>query len=182
MTNETDELTVHEHLSRAYANLACAHSALRAGRTQYQQIDYIIRSKLLKGLKTGSMSVRSLYDDERQTLSVARCCVYCGKEGPLTLDHIFPQAEYSGDSGYNLVHACRVCNSSKGKKDLLLWYRGRNSFPPLLLFRRYLKLAMHIAEQAGVSECRASDVPDGTLPFRIADIPLKLPPLDTLSQ
>ena len=180
MGKEPAPLTVRDHLILSYANLASAHAALSAGRTQYAQIDFMIRSRLIKGLKSGSMSIRSLYADEREELSSARCCAYCGADNILTLDHLFPQARYNGDMGYNLVHACKTCNSSKGKKDLLLWYRGRDDFPPLLVFRRYLKLAMLIAEQAGCNDIPGDDVPLGALPFRISDIPVRLPALEKL--
>lgn len=59
-------------------------------------------------------------------------CAYCGREGG-TVDHIEPRTpliDYRGISGSphswtNLTGACDRCNSSKGHKNLLLWFRSR---------------------------------------------------------
>jgi len=40
-------------------------------------------------------------------------CRYCGEDAA-TADHIIPQRDNGPDAAWNLVAACRPCNSSKG--------------------------------------------------------------------
>ncbi len=50
------------------------------------------------------------------------CCAYCGIDGVrLTRDHMVPIARGGLDMWRNVVPACRSCNSSKHKKDVLEW-------------------------------------------------------------
>ena len=82
--------TVREHIAWSYANLARAHAALKDGRTRYVQLDHIIRSRLFAGLRSGRMSIGSLFDDERDKALADRACIYCGGTERLTLDHLIP--------------------------------------------------------------------------------------------
>ena len=77
--------TIGESLYWSYANLAMAHAALSKGATSYSRTHYVIRSKLYKGLRTGTMSLGPLTDDERVKLVVDKRCCYCGKDGALSL-------------------------------------------------------------------------------------------------
>jgi hypothetical protein len=61
--------TVHEHLSWAYANLARAHSAIDGQATRYQTVHHVVRARLYKGLTTGTMSLGSMFDDEKRKLA-----------------------------------------------------------------------------------------------------------------
>ena len=71
---------VGDHIAWSYANLARAHAALQDGATSYKTIHHMIRAKLFKGLKTGTMAMRTLYDDERTKMTAPRACCYCGSE------------------------------------------------------------------------------------------------------
>lgn len=51
-----------------------------------------------------------------------KCC-YCGKEKPLTQDHFVPLYKGGEYTHNNILPACLNCNSSKGVKDAMLWYR-----------------------------------------------------------
>ncbi len=102
----------------------------------------MIRAKLFKGLIEGSMNIRTIFDDEKIKLLSGNKCSYCGTTDNLALDHIFPQKHGGKDIGDNLIYACRYCNSSKGKKDLMEWMRFKNTFPSLMILRRYLKLVI----------------------------------------
>ena len=53
-------------------------------------------------------------------------CAYCGKELPLERDHIVALTKGGGLKYGNIVPACKSCNSSKGNKDLLTWYRSKS--------------------------------------------------------
>ena len=117
--------TVWDHIAWFYANLARADAALSEGCLKYKRHHHIIRSKLFSGLRTGKMSMRSLYDDERLKMTFPQACCYCGSTEGLSLDHLIPRFRGGEDEGDNLVWASRRCNSSKGSADLL--YRTLNS-------------------------------------------------------
>lgn len=172
--------TVREHIAWSYANLARAHTALADGSTSYQQKDHIVRSRLFKGLCSGRMSIRSLYDDERLKLSMPRCCVYCGRTGALSLDHLIPRYAGGGDAADNLVSACRRCNSAKGARDMIVWHVERKTFPSLMLLRRYLKLVADYCEKADVMDQSLVEIEALQMPFALAALPHNFPPLSEL--
>jgi hypothetical protein len=165
--------TIGELLHWSYANLAMAHAALTDHALSFGRTHYMIRSRLLKGLRDGSMSVGSILDDERLKLVLPQACCYCGSRERLTLDHVIASSQGGPDAGDNVVWSCRSCNSSKGDRDLLEWYAARGRFPPLLLLRRYLKLAIAYCtdrELLGISLVEASDIP-----FALPAIPQHFP-------
>ena len=110
---------VKEILYWSYANLAMAHTAVERKQAKYNTFNFMIRAKLYKGLMTGEMNIRTLFDDEKIKLQAGQKCSYCGETESLTLDHIFSQKLGGKDTGDNLIYACKSCNSSKGKKDLM---------------------------------------------------------------
>lgn len=55
-------------------------------------------------------------------------CAYCGSEENLTLDHITPKAKGGTDRITNLVCACSSCNSDKGHRNWVDWYREQDFF------------------------------------------------------
>lgn len=79
----------------------------------------MIRAKLFKGLKEGTMNMRTIFNDEKIKLQTGQLCNYCSSSEKFALDHIFPQRFGRKDDAENLIFACKTCNSSKGKKDLL---------------------------------------------------------------
>lgn len=121
--------TVKELIYYSYANLAMAHTALDKNQSKYGPINYMVRAKLFKGLKEGSMNIRTIFDDEKVKLKTGQFCNYCGSEEQLSLDHIIPKKSGGTDTAENLIYACKACNSSKGAKDLLEWMNSRNEFP-----------------------------------------------------
>lgn len=50
-----------------------------------------------------------------------QACCYCGSSIRLSVDHLFPRMRGGADTGDNIVWACRVCNGSKGGRDMLEW-------------------------------------------------------------
>ena len=50
-------------------------------------------------------------------------CAYCGKEKSLTQEHIIPVSKGGNYTKENIICACQSCNSSKGTKDFLTWYK-----------------------------------------------------------
>ena len=121
---------VRELIYNSYANLAMAHTAVDRKQEKYGTFNYMIRAKLFKGLKEGTMNMRTIFDDEKIKLQTGQICNYCGSSEKLALDHIFPQKYGGQDNAENLIFACRTCNSSKGKKDLMEWMSFRGMFLP----------------------------------------------------
>lgn len=167
--------TIGELLYWSYANLAMAHAALTDSAAKYSRKHFIIRSRLWSGLRKGTMKPRPFADEERLKLIIPRTCCYCGTEGPLSIDHVFPRSRDGSDSGDNIVMACRSCNSSKGAKDMLEWMAEQGQFPPLLLLRRYLKLAIEHAIEMDFMDVRLT-APPRYLPFTFAAVPEQFPP------
>jgi len=56
---------------------------------------------------------------------------------------------------------------------------GKDTFPPLMLLRRYLKLAIEFAAEHDLLDCPLSDPPP--VPFSLSDVPTKYPPPSDLS-
>lgn len=167
--------TVRELIYYSYANLAMAHTAVEKKQVKYGTFNYIIRAKLFKGLKDGTMNMRSIFDDEKIKLQTGQICNYCGSSKRLALDHIFPQ-KYGGlDNAENLIYACRTCNSSKGKKDLMEWMAFRGSFLPLMIIRRYLKLTFLYCRNNELLDKKIEELKEVELPFKIELLPTSYP-------
>ena len=52
-------------------------------------------------------------------------CAYCGSKHNLTMDHVVPVARGGLTEYYNIVPACKSCNSSKNAKDVIEWYTAQ---------------------------------------------------------
>jgi 5-methylcytosine-specific restriction endonuclease McrA len=55
-------------------------------------------------------------------------CAYCGNKVKLSLDHFIPLTKGGSDVKGNLLPACLSCNSSKGNKDAIDWYKKQPFF------------------------------------------------------
>lgn len=167
--------TIAELIYWSYSNLAMAHTAVDRKEEKYGTFNYIIRAKLFKGLKDGTMNMRSIFDDEKIKLKTGQICNYCGSNEKLSLDHIFPLKVGGKDDAENLIFACRTCNSSKGKKDLMEWMHYKNHFLPLMIVRRYLKLVFKYCAQNNLLHTKIEEVNKMDVPFKLAFIPTKYP-------
>ncbi len=159
--------TVGDLLYCAYANLGMAQAAIDAGVAKYGTLQYMIRSRMYFGLRKGTLQMGSMFRDEKLKLEQPRACCYCGSTEKLSLDHLVPRHLEGGDGADNLVWACRKCNSSKGGEDLLAWCAKREKRPPLLVYRRYLKLAIAQGVKAGVMDVPVGELAGLGLPFRL---------------
>jgi hypothetical protein len=166
---------VRDMIYWSYSNLTMAHSAVEKGQDNYGMTNFMIRAKLFKGLKDGSMNMRTIFDDEKVKLQTGQICNYCGTKENLALDHIFPQRFGGKDNAENLIFACRSCNSSKGKKDLMEWMTCKGDFLPLMIIRRYLKLIFQYCEANNLLDRRIEDLKDIDLPFKINLLPTNFP-------
>jgi len=167
--------TVREQIYWSYANLAMAHTAVEKKQEKYGRFNYMIRAKLFKGLKEGTMNMRTIFDDEKIKLQTGQICNYCGSTEKLALDHIFPQRFGGKDDAENLIFACRACNSSKGKKDLMEWMNFRGKFLPLMIIRRYLKLTFNFCLENDLIDKKIEELNGMELPFKIDLLPTSYP-------
>ncbi|MDZ4203424.1 MAG: HNH endonuclease signature motif containing protein [Bacteroidales bacterium] len=167
--------TVRDLIYLSYSNLAMAHSAVDKKQENYGVFNYMIRSRLFKGLKAGTMNMRTIFDDEKIKLQTGQICNYCGSTERLALDHIFPQKFGGQDDAENLIFSCRACNSSKGKKDLMEWMNYRGHFLPLMIIRRYLKLTFSYCNENGLLDKKVEELKDLELPFKIDLLPINFP-------
>jgi 5-methylcytosine-specific restriction endonuclease McrA len=167
--------TVRHQIYYSYANLAMAHTAIERKQEKYETFNFMIRARLFKGLKDGTMNMRTIFDDEKIKLETGQICNYCGSATMLALDHIFPQKLGGKDDAENLIFACRRCNSSKGKKDLMEWMAFRGQFLPLMIIRRYLKLTYNYCKSKGLLDKQIDELTEMELPFRIDLLPTNFP-------
>lgn len=84
-------------------------------------------------------------------------CVYCGAEGRLTMEHLFPRARHGPeDEERNVVWVCRPCNSAKGDRRLYEYWalvhglKAAKYDVPRIAEGKYLKLVYDLMEEAGV--------------------------------
>ena len=165
--------TIGELLHWSYANLAMAHSAVTAKAEKYGRIQFMVRARLYAGLNKQTMTIGPLADDERLKMVLPQACCYCACREQLSVDHLIPTKRGGANSGDNLVWACRSCNSSKGARDAIEWLTERGQFPPLLLLRRYLKLAIEMCRGRDLLDTPVADAPE--LPFSLAAVPTSFP-------
>lgn len=52
-------------------------------------------------------------------------CAYCGTEYELTIDHIVAVSQGGYNYAFNLVPACKHCNSSKAAHEIVEWYSAQ---------------------------------------------------------
>ena len=175
-----DIQTVGHHIAWSYANLARADAALQDGDSSYKRIHHIIRSRLFNGLKSGTMAMRSLYDDERIKMTAPKACCYCGSVEHLAVDHLIPRIKGGGDDSDNLILACRTCNSSKQGRDLLEWMTKKETFPSVMILRRYLKLVARYCDKHDLLEVAMPEAIRMDLPFDLSLLPHTFPPVSEL--
>lgn len=71
--------------------------------------------------------------------------------------------------------ACPLFFSSKGKKDMMEWMNNKNTFPPLMVLRRYLKLVVNYCIEENLMEHTVDDLKNQKHPFKIEFIPISYP-------
>lgn len=173
--------TVAELIYWSYVNLAMAHDGINRGLPTYDKTSFIIRMRMFKGLLSGKSQISSLFKDERWKMENDARCVYCGATENLSVDHLFPRIKGGADNVENLICSCKSCNSSKGKKDLMVWYNERGQFPSIMVLRRYLKLVHQQCQELGIMDKQLEEVDNLTLPFSLSEIPTNFPKCSDMS-
>ena len=172
--------TFADLLYASYSGLQTLGFAFAKGKRRYDRECYAFRESVIKRLKAGEMKISDLYQNIiRQLTSPHDACWYCGRSvsdcGPLTADHIFPRMKGGENVSDNLIMVCRSCNSSKGAKDLLAWYRERGEFPPMRVLAHYLKLVNQYALDSGLLGLSLEELSGMDLPFDFRYLPLPYP-------
>ena len=172
--------TFADLLYASYSGLQTLGFAFAKGKRRYGRECYAFRESVIKRLKAGEMKIGDLYQNIiRQMTSPHDACWYCGRSvsdcGPLTADHIFPRMKGGENVSDNLIMVCRSCNSSKGAKDLLAWYRERGEFPPMRVLAHYLKLVNQYALDSGLLGLSLEELSGKDLPFDFRYLPLPYP-------
>lgn len=172
--------TFADLLYASYSGLQTLGFAFAKGKRRYDRECYAFRESVIKRLKAGEMKIGDLYQNIiRQMTSTHDACWYCGRSvsdcGPLTADHIFPRMKGGENVSDNLIMVCRSCNSSKGAKDLLAWYRERGEFPPMRVLAHYLKLVNQYALDSGLLGLSLEELSGMDLPFDFRYLPLPYP-------
>lgn len=55
-------------------------------------------------------------------------CAYCGSKENISQDHFTPLTKGGGFTIYNVLPACTSCNSSKGNRDFIRWYKNKEFY------------------------------------------------------
>ncbi len=102
----------------------------------------IVRS--FNELKSGKVHMTPLLNDEKKFVELGHECFYCGELNATTEDHIIPRDVIGkmAEPSYNIVWACKSCNSSKGKKEFISWFKskfGEDTLPRKHVMSKYLK-------------------------------------------
>lgn len=86
-----EPITIGELLYWSYANLGMAHSAVDKKAAKYGRLQFVIRSRLYKGLSEGTMNIQPIAVDERLKMILPQACCYCGDNNRLSVDHLLPR-------------------------------------------------------------------------------------------
>lgn len=149
---------LEELLYKAYAGLQVSHiiateeksfsNILKAGK---EGIYFGRRNKFLKEYLSG-MRTPSPFFNEGQYSSNSKCC-YCQRTDNLQNEHIIPKSlakRLNWERGLTLdnhIKACKSCNARKNTQDMLAWLLENKMLPSIVLYRRYLKLAIDFCKE-----------------------------------
>jgi hypothetical protein len=114
-----------------------------------------------KKLQSGEIAWDSIREYVKEHNDFHRC-LYCGRAGDLTLDHLMPRAFHGPQDEKNAAWVCRSCNASKGARRLYEYYtlskgglKAAKYDVPRLAEGKYLKLLYGLFEDAGLLDVTA---------------------------
>lgn len=160
-----------EFLYWTYASTNMLMAFLANKKQAYDRSCYAVRAKAFKAYKEGRWNIHTLYENNNWKMNWGKdTCWYCNRPisecGELTAEHIFPRAKGGDDSFDNIAYACKSCNSSKGTKDLLVWFvKEKGEYPPFPLICIYLKLVYKYSVEHDLFELHYEDMRKLDLPF-----------------
>ena len=137
---------------KTYRDLVCYEWAKTIAQSSGMKDNWAFIMDRMRRLKEGGLTMSEIVREDR-LLAVEgfRECAYCGGSADLTWDHLIPTSRGGPDTISNQVPACRPCNSSKGGRDVLEWYRSRRDVHvPRLVWGKYLKLMAEVWTAQGL--------------------------------
>lgn len=108
---------------------------------QKNKAKHLTRIHHRRSIERSSVATLKNHDWRSAVLYFNNACAYCGTTGAtkkLTLDHFYPLSKGGELARYNVVPACKRCNSSKCAKDPKEWYEAQ----PFYSAERLLKILM----------------------------------------
>lgn len=135
---------------KTYEDLICYEYAKLIAAAADMEGNYGFIMDRTKKLRSGDIEMSDIVREDRYTVEGGFDeCIYCGSESDLTWDHLIPASEGGPDVISNQVPACQSCNSSKGARDAIEWYRERDTSIPRIVWGKYLKLKYDTYEAEG---------------------------------
>lgn len=174
------KLTVADHIYWSYAWLIATRISQRERRLPRQRKRNELAVPLFGQLSRGEKAITSLERDLFQSMMAEPVCLHCGSRVRLTKDHLIPRSLGGDNDAENIVTSCASCNSSRGNRDLMRWYRDQRQFPCLVLMRQYLKICHKYASAAGLLNIEVMQALRSGLPFDPNALPEKFPSMEDL--
>ncbi len=145
---------------KTYRDLVCYEWAKAIARSSGMGDNYAFIMDRMRKLKSGNLRMSDIVrEDKMMAVDGAKECIYCGTMGALAWDHLIPSSKGGKNIISNMVPSCQGCNSSKGNRDVLEWYRSRqDAHIPRLVWGKYLKLMHETWESEGLLD---EPLPDG---------------------
>lgn len=105
-------------------DLKQAHAEIRRAEKLNNKKPSVSRTEAKSKVRSEKMTPKNLSD--RLNLFDG-CCAYCGEHlgKNKQIDHVVPISKLGADTLDNIVFACQSCNTSKGNRNFLDWYRSR---------------------------------------------------------
>ena len=139
---------------KTYLDLVCYEWAKAIARSAGMKDNFPFIMNRMKKLKCGELHMSDIVREDRlMAVEGRKECAYCSSEQDLSWDHLIPTSKGGPNTISNHVPACRGCNSSKGDRDVLEWYRSRRDVQiPRLVWGKYLKLMHETWRDGGLLE------------------------------
>jgi hypothetical protein len=136
---------------KTYRDLVCYEWAKAIARSAGMKENFAFIMDRMTKLKGGELRMSDIVREDRiMVIEGMKQCAYCDATEGLTWDHLIPRNAGGPDTISNHVPACKTCNSSKGDKDVVDWYRSRKGTNiPRLVWGKYLKLQMDLWQSQG---------------------------------
>lgn len=105
-------------------DLKQAHAEIRRAEKLNNKKPSVSRTEAKSKVRSEKMTPKNLSD--RLNLFDG-CCAYCGEYlgKNKQIDHVVPISKLGADTLDNIVFACQSCNTSKGNRNFLDWYRSK---------------------------------------------------------
>lgn len=78
----------------------------------------------LEKIREQNRERQARFRGKQKILRDAGICVYCGEKGD-TIDHVIARTKGGTDDADNLVCACKLCNTQKNNRDLVVFLNDR---------------------------------------------------------